>query len=145
MWQPDIELPSKGLFIKPTLIENVHPVSNCVAEEIFGPVLVKLVFRTPEEAVSLANNSKYGLGGSVWTENVNLALHVATQIRTGTMWVNAHNLFDAAAGFGGYKESGYGREGGREGTHEYCFILMFLFFFFSFLFFFSVDFSLIFR
>jgi aldehyde dehydrogenase (NAD+) len=119
VWQPDIEVPAKGLYIKPTLIENVAPVSTCVAEEIFGPVLVKLVFRTTDEAIALANNNRYGLGGSVWTENISLALHVAVNIRTGSMWVNAHNLFDAAAGFGGYKESGYGREGGLEGCHEY--------------------------
>lgn len=82
--------------------------------QIFGPVLVALPFRTAKEAVSLANNTRYGLAGSVWTENVSLALEVALLIKAGAIWVNAHNLFDAAAGFGGYRESGFGRDGGKE-------------------------------
>jgi aldehyde dehydrogenase (NAD+) len=88
-------------------------------QEIFGPVLVAMTFRTPREAVELANNTTYGLAASVWSESVNVALQVASQIKAGVVWVNSTNLFDAACGFGGYRESGYGREGGREGLLEY--------------------------
>src|SRR5690606_42096561 len=82
-------------------------------------VVVMMTFRTPAEAVALANNTRYGLAASLWTENVNLALDVAPKLKAGTVWVNSTNLFDAAAGFGGYRESGFGREGGREGMFEY--------------------------
>jgi aldehyde dehydrogenase (NAD+) len=119
VFQPDILLPAKGLFYKPTLITDLDPAASTVQEEIFGPVLVSLTFRTPEEAIALANNTRYGLAGSVWSENVNLALDVASKIKAGALWVNCHNVFDAAAGFGGYRESGFGREGGREGLFEY--------------------------
>ena len=119
VFQPDIPLPAKGLFYKPTLITDLDPAASTVQEEIFGPVLVSLTFRTPEEAIALANNTRYGLGGSVWSDNVNLALDVASKIKAGALWVNCHNVFDAAAGFGGYRESGFGREGGREGLFEY--------------------------
>jgi aldehyde dehydrogenase (NAD+) len=88
-------------------------------QEIFGPVLAAMTFRTPREAVELANNTVYGLASCVWSENINVALHVAAQIKAGVVWVNCTNLFDAACGFGGYRESGYGREGGREGLLEY--------------------------
>jgi len=88
-------------------------------EEIFGPVLVSMTFRTPSEAVELANNTRYGLAASLWTENVNLALDVAPKLKAGVVWVNAANLFDAAAGFGGVRESGFGREGGWEGLEAY--------------------------
>jgi aldehyde dehydrogenase (NAD+) len=88
-------------------------------EEIFGPVLVATTFRTPDEAIALANNTRYGLAASVWTENVNRALEVAARIKAGIVWINSTNMFDAAAGFGGYRESGFGREGGREGLSEY--------------------------
>ena len=88
-------------------------------EEIFGPVLVSLTFRTPSEAIELANNTRYGLAASVWSDNINLALDVASKIKAGSVWVNCTNLFDGAAGFGGYRESGYGREGGKEGLFEY--------------------------
>ena len=88
-------------------------------EEIFGPVLVAMTFRTPDEAVALANNTRYGLAASVWSENINRALEVAAQIKAGVVWINSTNLFDAGAGFGGYRESGFGREGGREGMAEY--------------------------
>ena len=88
-------------------------------EEIFGPVLVASTFRTPDEAVALANNTRYGLAASVWTENVNRAFEVAARIKAGVVWINSTNMFDAAAGFGGYRESGFGREGGREGLSEY--------------------------
>ena len=82
--------------------------------KVFGPVLTVLTFRTAKEGIALANNTNYGLGGSVWTENLSLALEVALSIKAGSVWVNGHNLFDAAAGFGGYRESGYGRDGGKE-------------------------------
>jgi aldehyde dehydrogenase (NAD+) len=87
--------------------------------EIFGPVVVLMTFRTPDEAVEIANNTRYGLAASVWSENINLALDVAPRLKAGTVWINCTNMFDAAAGFGGYRESGYGREGGREGMYEY--------------------------
>lgn len=119
VFQPDISLPTKGLFYKPTLITDLDPAASTVQEEIFGPVLVSLTFRTPEEAIALANNTRYGLGGSVWSDNINLALDAASKIKAGAMWVNCHNVFDAAGGFGGYRESGFGREGGREGLFEY--------------------------
>ena len=119
VFQPDISLPAKGFFYKPTLITDLDPAASTVQEEIFGPVLVSLTFRTPEEAIALANNTRYGLAGSVWSDNVNLALDVASKIKAGALWVNCHNVFDAAAGFGGYRESGFGREGGREGLFEY--------------------------
>ncbi|MFC2065302.1 aldehyde dehydrogenase family protein, partial [Chloroflexota bacterium] len=119
LFQPDIPLPEKGLFYKPSLITGLQASAATVQEEIFGPVLVSLTFRTPAEAVELANNTRYGLAASVWSENVNLALDVASKIKAGSVWVNSTNLFDGASGFGGYRESGYGREGGREGLFEY--------------------------
>src|SRR5205085_8108697 len=97
----------------------VQPSSTIAQVEIFGPVLVTMTFRTPEESVALANNTPYGLAASIWTENINLALDIAPKIKAGVVWVNSTNLFDAAAGFGGYRESGFGREGGREGMWEY--------------------------
>jgi aldehyde dehydrogenase (NAD+) len=118
-WQPEIVLPSRGLYYKPTLLSNVHPTSIVAQQEIFGPVLAAMTFRTPQEAVQLANNTVYGLAASVWSESVNVALQAAAQIKAGVVWVNSTNLFDAACGFGGYRESGYGREGGREGLLEY--------------------------
>jgi aldehyde dehydrogenase (NAD+) len=118
-WQPEMVLPSRGLFYKPTLLSNVHPTSIVAQQEIFGPVLAAMTFRTPREAVELANNTVYGLAASVWSESVNLALEAAAQIKAGVVWVNSTNLFDAACGFGGYRESGFGREGGREGLLEY--------------------------
>ncbi len=118
-WQPPTELPSRGLYFPPTLLSNVHPTSTVAQQEIFGPVLAAMTFRTPAEAVELANNTVYGLAGCVWSESINVALQVAAQIKAGVVWVNCTNLFDAACGFGGYRESGYGREGGREGLREY--------------------------
>lgn len=96
------------------LIQFFSTMSFYKFPQIFGPVLVALPFRTAKEAVSLANNSIYGLGGSVWTEDLALAVEVARNVKTGTMWINSHNIFDAAAGFGGYKQSGFGRDGGKE-------------------------------
>jgi aldehyde dehydrogenase (NAD+) len=119
IWQPSWAAPREGWFYPPTLCTDVAPASTLAQVEIFGPVVALLTFRTPDEAVELANDTRYGLAASVWTENVNLALDVAPAIKAGTVWVNCTNLFDAAAGFGGYRESGYGREGGIEGLREY--------------------------
>jgi aldehyde dehydrogenase (NAD+) len=119
MWQPSWACPAEGYFFPPTLFTNVAPASTIAQVEIFGPVLVSMTFRTPQEAVELANNTPYGLAASLWTENINLALDVAPQVKAGTVWINCTNLFDAASGFGGYRESGFGREGGREGLYEY--------------------------
>lgn len=118
-WQPQIELPSRGLYFPPTLLSNVHPTSIVAQQEIFGPVLAAMSFRTPSEAVELANNTVYGLAACVWSESINVALQVASQLKAGVVWVNCTNLFDASCGFGGYRESGFGREGGREGLLEY--------------------------
>ena len=118
-WQPEGVMPARGLYYKPTLLSNVHPSSIVAQEEIFGPVLAAMTFRTPKEAVELANNTAYGLAASVWSESVNVALQTAAQIKAGVVWVNSTNLFDAACGFGGYRESGFGREGGKEGLREY--------------------------
>jgi len=118
-WQPQLELPPQGFYYPPTLLSNVHPTSIVAQQEIFGPVLATMTFRTPGEAVELANNTVYGLAACVWSESVNVALQVASQLKAGVVWVNCTNLFDASCGFGGYRESGYGREGGREGLLEY--------------------------
>jgi aldehyde dehydrogenase (NAD+) len=119
LFQSEIELPKTGSFYRPTLLANVQPTSIVATEEIFGPVAVSMTFRTPEEAVQLANHTRYGLAASVWSETIGLALHVAAKLAAGVVWVNATNLFDASAGFGGKKESGFGREGGKEGAYEY--------------------------
>src|SRR5271155_3862838 len=118
-WQPQVTLPARGFYYPPTLLSNVHPTSIVAQQEIFGPVLAAMTFRTPAEAVELANNTVYGLAACVWSESINVALHVASQLKAGVVWVNCTNLFDASCGFGGYRESGYGREGGREGLLEY--------------------------
>ncbi len=118
-WQPHNPLPEKGCYFPPTLLTDVQPASTVAQEEIFGPVLAAMTFRTPAEAVELANNTVYGLAASVWSENINVALDLAAQVKAGVVWVNCTNQFDAACGFGGYRESGYGREGGREGMLEY--------------------------
>ncbi len=118
-WQPSWATPAHGSFHPPTLFTNVAPSATIAQVEIFGPVLVSMTFRTPEEAVALANNTPFGLAASVWSENINLALDIAPKLKCGVVWINSTNLFDAAAGFGGYRESGFGREGGREGFGEY--------------------------
>ncbi len=118
-WQPGNPLPERGSFYPPTLLTDVHPAARIVQEEIFGPVLVAMTFRTPAEAAELANNTVYGLAASIWSENINVALDLAAQVKAGVVWINTTNQFDAACGFGGYRESGYGREGGREGMLEY--------------------------
>jgi len=119
LWQPSWACPTEGYVYPPTLFTNVSPAATIAQVEIFGPVLVTMNFRTPAEAVELANNTPYGLAASVWTENINLALDVAPKIKAGVVWINCTNLFDAASGFGGYRESGFGREGGKEGMWEY--------------------------
>ncbi len=118
-WQPSWSPPAHGAFHPPTLFTDVAPSATIAQVEIFGPVLVSMTFRTPAEAVTLANNTPFGLAASIWSENINLALDVAPKIKAGVVWINSTNLFDAAAGFGGYRESGFGREGGREGMWEY--------------------------
>ncbi len=119
LWQPSWACPTDGYFFPPTLFTGVAPAATIAQVEIFGPVLVSMTFRTPAEAVALANNTRYGLAASVWSDNINLALDVARQLKAGTVWVNCTNQFDAASGFGGYRESGFGREGGKEGLFEY--------------------------
>lgn len=120
VWQDEqCEVPAGGTYYPPTLVTGALPGSDLMREEIFGPVLVSATFRTPDEAVELANNTRYGLAASVWTENISLALDVAPRLAAGVVWINATNMFDAAVGFGGYRESGFGREGGREGAYEY--------------------------
>jgi len=119
LWQPDIEMPKEGCFFPPSLFTNVEPSHTVVQEEIFGPVLSVISFRTTKEAIDLANNTRYGLAASIWSENINRALEVAAGLKAGVVWVNSTNQFDAACGFGGYRESGFGREGGYEGMLEY--------------------------
>ena len=118
-YQPDIAMPVGGSYFPPTLLTNVHPASTVASEEIFGPVLVAMTFRTHDEALTIANNSRYGLAASVWSETIGLALAVAPALKAGVVWINSTNLFDAGVGFGGVRESGFGREGGREGCYEY--------------------------
>ena len=118
-FQPGTALPQKGLFYPPTLLTEVEPASTVATEEIFGPVLVSMSFRTPDEAIALANNTRCGLAASVWSESIGLAMETASRLQAGVVWINSTNLFDAASGFGGYRESGFGREGGREGMWEY--------------------------
>ena len=112
-------LPEKGNYFAPSLFVNVAPTSIVMSDEIFGPVVSAMTFRTPDEAAMLANHTRYGLAASIWSENINVALDAAARVKAGIVWINSTNLFDAAAGFGGYKESGFGREGGREGLYEY--------------------------
>lgn len=119
VWQPTGELSTSGSWYLPTLITGASTSAAVAQAEIFGPVLVAMSFRTPAEAVQLANNTVYGLAACVWSESISLALDVVPQIKAGVVWINTANQFDAGCGFGGYKESGYGREGGKEGMYEY--------------------------
>ncbi len=122
IWQPAWKrdgMPATGSFFPPTLCTGVEPSGTLAQVEIFGPVVVLMTFRTPEESIALANNTRYGLAASVWTENLNLALDMAPKLEAGTVWINCTNVFDAASGFGGVRESGFGREGGREGLLAY--------------------------
>lgn len=117
--QAECPLPAAGNWFAPSLFTDVEPSSTVMDVEIFGPVAAVMTFRTPDEAVQIANHTRYGLAATVWSENINLALDSAARIKAGVVWINSTNLFDAAAGFGGYRESGFGREGGREGMYEY--------------------------
>ncbi|MEO0989841.1 MAG: aldehyde dehydrogenase family protein [Pseudomonadota bacterium] len=112
-------IPKAGSFYPPTIACDVAPASILMQEEIFGPVATLSTFRTPDEAIALANNTRYGLAAAIWSENINLALDIAAKVKAGVVWINATNIFDAAAGFGGYRESGFGREGGKEGMYAY--------------------------
>lgn len=119
VYQSPCEIPASGSWYAPTLITGASTSAAVAQAEIFGPVLVAMSFRTPPEAVQLANNTVYGLAACVWSENISLALDMAPQLKAGVVWINSANLFDASCGFGGYRESGFGREGGREGMLEY--------------------------
>ncbi len=119
MYQPACELPARGYFFRPTLFTNVSQSSRIAQEEIFGPVLSVLTFRTPEEAVEKANNTPYGLSAGVWTEKGSRILNMVKRLRAGVVWANTFNRFDPTSPFGGYKESGFGREGGLHGLLPY--------------------------
>lgn len=116
----DVTLPSKGFWCKPCFFTEVQPAHTIAREEIFGPVLAVMTFRTPDEAVARANNTMYGLSAGIWTSRGSKAYEVARQIKAGVIWCNTFNQFDPAAPFGGYRESGFGREGGRSGLSAYC-------------------------
>jgi aldehyde dehydrogenase (NAD+) len=118
-WSPPCELPARGFWFAPTLFTGVSQAHRIAREEIFGPVLSVLTFRTPAEAVEKANNTPYGLSAGVWTDKGSRILSIADQLRAGVVWANTFNKFDPASPFGGYKESGYGREGGRHGLEAY--------------------------
>jgi aldehyde dehydrogenase (NAD+) len=120
LFQPAGELPAKGWYFRPTIFSNVAMSHRIAREEIFGPVLSILTFRTPEEAVEKANNTAYGLSAGVWTDKGSRILKMSTELKAGVVWANTYNKFDPASPFGGYKESGFGREGGRQGLLDYC-------------------------
>jgi aldehyde dehydrogenase (NAD+) len=119
IWQPECKLPKNGFFFAPTIIDNVSPANTVAREEIFGPVLSVITFRTPEEAVAKANNTEYGLSAGIWTEKGSKMLKLADQLNAGVIWSNTFNQFDPTSPFGGFKESGYGREGGKPGLLAY--------------------------
>jgi aldehyde dehydrogenase (NAD+) len=118
-WTEPCELPDRGFWFPPTVFTDVAPAHRIAREEVFGPVLAVLTFRTPEEAVARANNTAYGLSAGVWTEKGSRILWMADRLQAGVVWANTFNRFDPASPFGGYKESGYGREGGRQGLAGY--------------------------
>jgi aldehyde dehydrogenase (NAD+) len=118
-WQPDGELPTRGYWFKPTVFTDVSPAHRIAREEVFGPVLSVLTFRTPDEAVAKANNTTYGLSAGIWSEKGSRILAIADRLRAGVVWANTFNEFDPTSPFGGYKQSGYGREGGRQGLAAY--------------------------
>jgi acyl-CoA reductase-like NAD-dependent aldehyde dehydrogenase len=118
-WSSDCVLPDKGFWFQPTVFTNVHTSHRVAQEEIFGPVLSVMTFRTPEEAIAKANNTPYGLSAGIWTEKASRMLAMANALRAGVIWANTFNKFDPASPFGGYQESGYGREGGRHGLAAY--------------------------
>ena len=119
LYQPDCPLPDRGFWFRPTVFTGVSTASRIATEEIFGPVLAVLTFRTPDEAVSKANNTPFGLSAGIWTEKGSRILEIGSRLRAGVVWANTFNKFDPASPFGGYKESGFGREGGRQGLHAY--------------------------
>jgi len=118
-WSPACSLPERGYWFPPTMFTGVAPAQRIAREEIFGPVLSVLTFRTPEEAIEKANNTPYGLSAGVWTEKGSRILHMAARLRAGVVWANTFNRFDPSSPFGGYRESGFGREGGRHGLAAY--------------------------
>ncbi|SFD93338.1 aldehyde dehydrogenase family protein [Blastococcus tunisiensis] len=118
-WQPACDLPERGFWFPPTVFTNVSPAHRIARDEVFGPVLSVLTFRTPDEAVAKANNTTYGLSAGIWTEKGSRILKIANQLRAGVIWANTFNKFDPTSPFGGYKQSGYGREGGRHGLAAY--------------------------
>ena len=119
-YQPDCTLPAKGFYFPPTLFSGVSLSQRIAREEIFGPVLSILTFRTPEEAVEKANNTPYGLSAGVWTDKGSRILQMSTELKAGVVWANTYNKFDPTSPFGGFKESGFGREGGKQGLLEYA-------------------------
>ena len=119
LWQPECKIPKNGFWFAPAIIDGVSPANTVAREEIFGPVLSVITFRTPAEAVTKANNTEYGLSAGIWTEKGSKMLKVADQLNAGVIWSNTFNQFDPTSPFGGFKESGYGREGGRQGLTAY--------------------------
>jgi len=120
MHQPACKLPTKGFYFPPTLFSNVSQSHRIAREEIFGPVLSILTFRTPDEAIEKANNTDYGLSAGVWTDKGSLILRMASELKAGVVWANTYNKFDPSSPFGGYKQSGFGREGGKHGLLDYA-------------------------
>jgi aldehyde dehydrogenase (NAD+) len=120
MFQPECALPPKGFYFRPTIFSGVSMSSRVAREEIFGPVLSILTFRTVDEAIEKSNNTAYGLSAGVWTDKGSRILKLSTELKAGVVWANTYNKFDPASPFGGYKESGFGREGGRQGLLDYC-------------------------
>jgi len=120
MFQPSCRLPAKGYYFRPTVFSDVTMSHRIAREEIFGPVLSVLTFRTVEEAIEKANNTAYGLSAGVWTDKGSRILKMSTELKAGVVWANTYNKFDPTSPFGGYKESGFGREGGRQGLLDYC-------------------------
>ena len=120
MFQPEITLPKRGYYFPPTIFSNVSMSDRIAREEIFGPVLSVLTFRTAEEAVEKANNTRFGLSAGVWTDKGSRILKMSAELRAGVVWANTYHKFDPASPFGGYKESGFGREGGAQGMLEYA-------------------------
>ena len=119
LWQPECKIPRNGFWFAPAIVDNVSPANTVAREEIFGPVLSVITFRTPAEAVTKANNTEYGLSAGIWTEKGSKMLKLADQLNAGVIWSNTFNQFDPTSPFGGFKESGYGREGGRQGLLSY--------------------------
>jgi len=119
LYQPPCALPPKGFYFPPTLFTGVQQSHRIAREEIFGPVLSILTFRTVDEAIEKANNTAYGLSAGVWTDKGSRILKLSTELKAGVVWANTYNKFDPASPFGGYKESGFGREGGRHGLADY--------------------------